>query len=180
MMPRLLLLMSLLPLRAVVVSCRWQQLHDCRMSHPAISKPRDFATELICAETAGSLLKAQQGGVSLWHVTSDLTHGTPCVARRTNKASGPSWRPRGVLVASLPDHQRPVTALCVADDHSFFVSGAEDGTIKVEIILAAAVGGGWGWGASVCVTSDGLAGGWLDCVQGSCREIELASHVPYP
>ena len=88
----------------------------------------------------------------MWHVKSDLAHGTPCVARRTNKASGPSWRPRGVLVASLPDHQRPVTALCVADDHSFFVSGAEDGTIKVKIILAAAVvgWGGVGWAVRVC------------------------------
>jgi phosphoinositide-3-kinase, regulatory subunit 4 len=44
---------------------------------------------------------------------------------------GGAWRPRGVLMSTLADHKRPITTLCVADDHSFFVSGADDGAVKV-------------------------------------------------
>ena len=41
------------------------------------------------------------------------------------------WAPRGVLVAHLQEHRRPVHALTVSSDGLFFVSGAEDGACKL-------------------------------------------------
>ncbi|CAI9100458.1 OLC1v1037568C1 [Oldenlandia corymbosa var. corymbosa] len=41
------------------------------------------------------------------------------------------WRPRGVLVAHLQEHQSAVNDIAVSVDHSFFVSASDDSTVKV-------------------------------------------------
>ncbi|KAL9242324.1 hypothetical protein vseg_016337 [Gypsophila vaccaria] len=41
------------------------------------------------------------------------------------------WKPRGVLVAHLPEHRSAVNAIAVSTDHSFFVSASDDSTVKV-------------------------------------------------
>ncbi|CAM6126892.1 unnamed protein product [Calypogeia fissa] len=42
-----------------------------------------------------------------------------------------SWRPKGVLIAHLQEHQRAVNEVSVSSDQIFFVSGSDDGTVKV-------------------------------------------------
>ncbi|KAI8618435.1 hypothetical protein BC830DRAFT_1108985 [Chytriomyces sp. MP71] len=42
-----------------------------------------------------------------------------------------SWRPKGILAAHLTEHRGSVNQLCVAPDHNFFVSGSDDGTMKI-------------------------------------------------
>ncbi|KAL3686006.1 hypothetical protein R1sor_004028 [Riccia sorocarpa] len=42
-----------------------------------------------------------------------------------------TWRPKGVLIANLQEHQRSVNQIAVAHDNTFFVSGSDDGNVKV-------------------------------------------------
>ncbi|KAI8799791.1 hypothetical protein BJ742DRAFT_686782 [Cladochytrium replicatum] len=42
-----------------------------------------------------------------------------------------SWRPEGVLVANLTEHQKAVNRVRVAPDHNFFATCSDDGTVKV-------------------------------------------------
>ena len=46
-------------------------------------------------------------------------------------ASGSNRRPEGNLIAYFVEHSGAVSALAVSPDHQFFVTGSEDGTIKV-------------------------------------------------
>ena len=46
-------------------------------------------------------------------------------------APGDQWSPRGVLVAHLQEHRRPVRALVSSPDGLFFVSGGDDGACKL-------------------------------------------------
>jgi len=41
------------------------------------------------------------------------------------------WRPEGTLVASLSEHTAAVTRVLVSLDHSFFISGSDDGSVKI-------------------------------------------------
>lgn len=41
------------------------------------------------------------------------------------------WRPEGTLVANLSEHTAAVNRVLVSLDHSFFISGSDDGTVKV-------------------------------------------------
>jgi phosphoinositide-3-kinase regulatory subunit 4 len=45
-------------------------------------------------------------------------------------ATGP-WRPDGNLVAFLGEHTAAINRVVVAPDHNFFVTGSDDGTVKV-------------------------------------------------
>jgi phosphoinositide-3-kinase regulatory subunit 4 len=55
--------------------------------------------------------------------------------RAIKRASGEStdkpWRPEGVLVAMFGEHTGPVNRVVAAPDHAFFVTGSDDGTVKV-------------------------------------------------
>ena len=42
-----------------------------------------------------------------------------------------NWRPEGTLVAHLVEHRGAVTQLAIARDYAFFVTGSDDGTVKV-------------------------------------------------
>jgi len=42
-----------------------------------------------------------------------------------------SWIPEGNLVAHLVEHRAGVNFICVSRDCTFFLSGSDDGTIKV-------------------------------------------------
>jgi phosphoinositide-3-kinase regulatory subunit 4 len=46
-------------------------------------------------------------------------------------ASGMPWRPEGVLVTTFGEHTAAVTRILVAPDHTFFITGSDDGTVKV-------------------------------------------------
>ncbi|KAF2645544.1 phosphoinositide 3-kinase regulatory subunit 4 [Massarina eburnea CBS 473.64] len=45
--------------------------------------------------------------------------------------SGVPWRPEGTLVATLSEHTAAVNRILVAPDHFFFITGSDDGTVKV-------------------------------------------------
>ena len=42
-----------------------------------------------------------------------------------------SWRPKGALVAKFGEHTASITRVVVAPDHSFFITGSADGSVKV-------------------------------------------------
>jgi phosphoinositide-3-kinase regulatory subunit 4 len=42
-----------------------------------------------------------------------------------------SWRPEGVLVAMLCEHTAAINRVATAPDHKFFITGSDDGTVKV-------------------------------------------------
>lgn len=50
-------------------------------------------------------------------------------ARMTGTSS--NRRPEGNLIAYFTEHTAPITSIVVSPDHSFFLSGSEDGTVKV-------------------------------------------------
>jgi len=49
----------------------------------------------------------------------------------TNQTASGRWRPQKQLVAAISEHTNNVTALAVAPDHTFFISGSEDGSVRV-------------------------------------------------
>ncbi|KXL45164.1 hypothetical protein M433DRAFT_83 [Acidomyces richmondensis BFW] len=49
----------------------------------------------------------------------------------SNPAPSGPWRPQGSLVAVLAEHTNKITRIAVAPDHAFFLTGSDDGTIKV-------------------------------------------------
>jgi phosphoinositide-3-kinase regulatory subunit 4 len=69
----------------------------------------------------------------------DLIEFGPLVSRRQNKpikrisgqAMNQPWRPEGNLVAMLSEHTGGVNRIVVAPDHTFFITGSDDGTVKI-------------------------------------------------
>ncbi|KAH7398211.1 phosphoinositide 3-kinase regulatory subunit 4 [Pyrenochaeta sp. MPI-SDFR-AT-0127] len=45
--------------------------------------------------------------------------------------AGIPWRPEGTLVASFGEHTAAVTRILVAPDQTFFISGSDDGSVKI-------------------------------------------------
>jgi len=60
---------------------------------------------------------------------------------RGEARAGPGWRPRGVLVGSLGEQRKRIASMVVADDQTFFVTGSEDGVVRV-------------WDAAACFSRD--------------------------
>jgi phosphoinositide-3-kinase regulatory subunit 4 len=46
-------------------------------------------------------------------------------------ATSMPWRPEGIMVAMFSEHTAAVSRILVAPDHSFFITGSDDGTVKV-------------------------------------------------
>ena len=44
------------------------------------------------------------------------------------------WRPKGLLVGHFSDHKAAITVIKVSTDHTFFVTGSEDGINIVGLI----------------------------------------------
>lgn len=59
-----------------------------------------------------------------------VSQHTPCISHVQTSPAG-SHRPHGALVACLTEHTAAITSLSVALDQMFFVSGSDDGTVKV-------------------------------------------------
>lgn len=51
--------------------------------------------------------------------------------KTTNQTVTKSWKPEGVLVATFSEHIGPVHHIIVAPDHMFFLTGGDDGLVKV-------------------------------------------------
>jgi phosphoinositide-3-kinase, regulatory subunit 4 len=53
------------------------------------------------------------------------------ISRSSNHASDRPWRPEGILVATFAEHVGPIKHISVAPDHIFFLTGGDDGCVKV-------------------------------------------------
>lgn len=52
--------------------------------------------------------------------------------KRVGGQPGPGpWKPEGTLVAMLGEHTASVNRVVVAPDHAFFITGSDDGTVKI-------------------------------------------------
>jgi len=51
--------------------------------------------------------------------------------KATGQAAEKNWRPEGVLVATFSEHTGPIHHIVVAPDHLFFLTGGDDGSVKV-------------------------------------------------
>ena len=53
------------------------------------------------------------------------------ITKSSNQAVDKPWKPEGVLVATFAEHVGPVKHIAVAPDHLFFLTGGDDGCVKV-------------------------------------------------
>ncbi|KAI9803342.1 MAG: Serine/threonine-protein kinase [Piccolia ochrophora] len=53
------------------------------------------------------------------------------IKRSSGTISDAPWHPDGTLVAVLSEHAGPINRVVVAPDHAFFITGSDDGTVKV-------------------------------------------------
>ncbi|KAB8298162.1 hypothetical protein EYC80_001913 [Monilinia laxa] len=53
------------------------------------------------------------------------------ISRNNNQAADKPWRPEGTLVATFAEHVGPIHHIAVAPDHVFFLTGGDDGCVKV-------------------------------------------------
>ena len=53
------------------------------------------------------------------------------IRRSNGQVSANPWRPEGVLVAMFSEHTASITRVVVAPDHAFFLTGSDDGSVKV-------------------------------------------------
>jgi phosphoinositide-3-kinase regulatory subunit 4 len=71
---------------------------------------------------------------------NDVTDFGPMIAppsrrrainKSTNQATDRPWKPEGVLVATFSEHTGPAHHIAVAPDHVFFLTGGDDGCVKI-------------------------------------------------
>ncbi|KAK8212083.1 hypothetical protein IWZ01DRAFT_468024 [Phyllosticta capitalensis] len=53
------------------------------------------------------------------------------IKRGSGQSTSATWRPEGTLVAMMGEHTGAVTRVLVSPDHAFFITGSDDGTVKV-------------------------------------------------
>ncbi|KAL2869199.1 ubiquitin-binding serine/threonine protein kinase VPS15 [Aspergillus lucknowensis] len=53
------------------------------------------------------------------------------ITKANDRDANKVWKPTGNLVALFGEHSGPVNRVVVAPDHSFFVTGSDDGTVKI-------------------------------------------------
>ncbi|KAJ0418484.1 hypothetical protein BJY00DRAFT_177195 [Aspergillus carlsbadensis] len=53
------------------------------------------------------------------------------IVKANDRDANKVWKPIGGLVAIFGEHSGPVNRVVVAPDHSFFVTGSDDGTVKI-------------------------------------------------
>ncbi|KAL4886666.1 hypothetical protein BJY04DRAFT_228458 [Aspergillus karnatakaensis] len=53
------------------------------------------------------------------------------IAKANDRDTNKVWKPTGSLVALFGEHSGPANRVVVAPDHSFFITGSDDGTVKV-------------------------------------------------
>ncbi|RDL39940.1 uncharacterized protein BP5553_04280 [Venustampulla echinocandica] len=53
------------------------------------------------------------------------------INKSSSQATDQPWKPEGVLVATFSEHTGPIHHITVAPDHVFFLTGSDDGCVKV-------------------------------------------------
>lgn len=101
---------------------RFREAHNYRKNNPTVLKLLDsMLVENLPPDEAefGPRIQPSRQKQPIRH--KDNHHATPGVA----------WRPEGVLVTTLSEHSAAVTRVLVAPDHTFFITGSDDGTVKI-------------------------------------------------
>ncbi|KAI9836415.1 MAG: hypothetical protein M1819_001446 [Sarea resinae] len=57
--------------------------------------------------------------------------GRQSIRRSNGQAADGPWVPEGVLVATFGEHTGAINQVTVAPDHAFFITGSDDGSVKV-------------------------------------------------
>lgn len=80
------------------------------------------------------------GNMYLQNYPSDIVEFGPTIVplqrrqpikKSTSRPLGGPWKPEGSLVASFGEHTASVNRVLVAPDHNFFITGSDDGTVKI-------------------------------------------------
>ncbi|GBG00520.1 phosphoinositide 3-kinase regulatory subunit 4 [Raphidocelis subcapitata] len=75
---------------------------------------------------------ALSSGISAAAAAAGVASGGPAAAvAAAAGATGPSWRPRGVLVSHLAEHRRAVNRLALSNNAQLLFSASDDETVKV-------------------------------------------------
>lgn len=53
------------------------------------------------------------------------------IKRGNGQTSSSTWRPEGTLVATMGEHVGAISRVIVSPDHTFFITGSDDGTVRV-------------------------------------------------
>ncbi|KAL4538852.1 hypothetical protein Ndes2526B_g02870 [Nannochloris sp. 'desiccata'] len=114
---------------ASFLSAALQQATEARKPNLTVQKN----VSLLLASAHRNLARSDMPGMRLAPVFPALnTARVPLVERATEQnLSATAWRPRGVLVAHLPEHKRQINRLASLPGTPLFVSASEDGTVKL-------------------------------------------------
>ncbi|KAL7275309.1 Serine/threonine-protein kinase [Rhizina undulata] len=78
--------------------------------------------------------------VYLQNYPSDILEFGPTIApiprkstikKSSGRLPGGAWKPEGLLVAQFGEHTGAINRVVVAPDHNFFITGSDDGTVKI-------------------------------------------------
>ncbi|XP_024383874.1 serine/threonine-protein kinase VPS15 isoform X3 [Physcomitrium patens] len=81
------------------------------------------------SELLGGGKPSESNSVNAPTSEASLESGTPLLSSSVVAES--SWKPRGVLIAHLQEHQRAVNEVAVSSDNVFLASASDDGTVKI-------------------------------------------------
>ncbi|KAL4402270.1 Serine/threonine-protein kinase [Malassezia pachydermatis] len=74
---------------------------------------------------------AYEHGLKMPATVSEPVSTWPTAALPVRRAPVSNRRPQGHLIAYFSEHTAAITCVAVASDHVFFVSGSDDGTVKI-------------------------------------------------
>ena len=63
--------------------------------------------------------------------TDVITYTNTQSAQDRSKATRAAWRPSGQLLTQFSEHTAAINQICAAPDHAFFITGSDDGTVKI-------------------------------------------------
>ncbi|KAI9821772.1 MAG: Serine/threonine-protein kinase [Pycnora praestabilis] len=63
-------------------------------------------------------------------IVTPVTRRQP-IKKSSGQAGDKPWHPEGILVAIFGEHGGPINRVAVAPDHAFFITGSDDGTVKI-------------------------------------------------
>jgi phosphoinositide-3-kinase regulatory subunit 4 len=64
-------------------------------------------------------------------LVTPMSQRSKSINRSSVQAVDEPWHPEGILVATFAEHIGPISRVVVSPDHSFFITGGDDGTVKV-------------------------------------------------
>ena len=112
-------------------------------ARPSIAERRPSSSPLRAGHTYNghdpNVLKLLDS-LAIENYPTDMIDFGPMVAPVTNRSSGNAsaprgneraWRPEGTLIATFSEHTASINRILPSPDHVFFVTGSDDGTVKI-------------------------------------------------